>query len=231
MKEVKSAAASPEVRAALHEVMAVFEAYKAANDARLDAVEQKRADGLHDDKLERIEQSLQAAEQRLNRLVSQKARPALDNAAPVDEAKAAWDGYMRSGRAGLELKAGISSASGSGVLAPTETEAFVARRLQAISPMRSLASMPLGLWRNLRLPPHEYPVGQHLLDDPAVLVQPHPRLHLRVVLQCDPVYVERWRTRRPRRRKEVVVLHRGRSLHTFRLPLETPPDRSCPAPC
>jgi HK97 family phage major capsid protein len=141
MKETKSAAASPEVRAALHEVMAVFEAYKAANDARLDAVEQKRADGLHDDKLERIEQSLQAAEQRLNRLVSQKSRPAQDGGNVPDEAKTAWDGYMRSGRVGLELKAGISSASGSGVLAPIETEAFVARRLQAISPMRSLATV------------------------------------------------------------------------------------------
>jgi hypothetical protein len=39
MKEVKQAATSPEVRAALHEVLANFEAFKAANDDRLSAIE------------------------------------------------------------------------------------------------------------------------------------------------------------------------------------------------
>lgn len=142
MKEVKTAAASAEVRAALHEVLSHFEAFKAANDARLDAIEHKRADGLLEDKLERIEQSMQTAEQRLNRLISHKSRPVLSEARePVDERKSAWDGYIRSGRIGLELKAGISSASGSGALAPVETEAFISRRLQAVSPMRSLASV------------------------------------------------------------------------------------------
>ena len=36
MKETKQAPATPEARAALHEMMAAFEAFKGANDARLD---------------------------------------------------------------------------------------------------------------------------------------------------------------------------------------------------
>ena len=144
MKEMKQAAASPEVRAALHEVLANFEAFKAANDARIDAIEIKRGDGLLDDKLERIEQSLQSAEARLQRLMSVKARPAIeagDVRAAVSDGKAAWDGYLRAGRAAIELKSGISSSAGSGVLAPSETEGFIMRRLATVSPMRSLAGV------------------------------------------------------------------------------------------
>ncbi|MDI7775386.1 phage major capsid protein [Asticcacaulis sp. EMRT-3] len=135
MKEVKQAAASPEVRAALHDVLSHFEAFKAANDARLDAIETKRGDGLLEDKLERIESSLQTAEARLNRLLSQKSRPMLeaDTRQPEpSEAKAAWAGYLQSG---------LSSGSGSGVLAPTETETYIERRLAQASPFRSLATV------------------------------------------------------------------------------------------
>ena len=39
MKETKTASASPEARAAMHEMMAAFEAFKGANDARLDEIE------------------------------------------------------------------------------------------------------------------------------------------------------------------------------------------------
>ncbi|HWU50559.1 MAG TPA: phage major capsid protein [Asticcacaulis sp.] len=143
MKEVKSAAASAEVRAALHDVLSHFEAFKAANDARLEAIETKRGDGLLEDKLERIETALGAAETRLNRLMSQKSRPVLDEARSPEptEARAAWEGYLRSGRMGMELKSGISSASGSGVLAPTETETYIERRLAQASLFRSLATV------------------------------------------------------------------------------------------
>ena len=143
MKEVKSAAASAEVRAALHDVLSHFEAFKAANDARLEAIETKRGDGLLEDKLERIETALSAAETRLNRLMSQKSRPVLDEARQPEptEAKAAWEGYLRSGRMGIELKSGISSASGSGVLAPAETETYIERRLAQASVVRSLATV------------------------------------------------------------------------------------------
>lgn len=144
MKETKQAVASPEVRAALHEVLSAFEAFKAANDQRLSALEKKQADIVSDEKVERIEQGLQAAQTRLERLMSHKARPEQAGAqalAQPDEAKAAWDGYLRAGRVTVELKAGLSTASGSGALAPYETERFVERRLAQVSPMRSLATV------------------------------------------------------------------------------------------
>src|SRR5690606_7645978 len=100
MKEVKHAVASTEVKAALHEVLGAFEAFKDANDQRLSALEKKQGDGLLDDKVARIEDGLQSAQARLDRILSQKSRP--DIGAPVkampEESKAAWDGYLRSGR-------------------------------------------------------------------------------------------------------------------------------------
>jgi hypothetical protein len=38
MKETKTASGSPEARSAMHEMMAAFEAFKGANDARLDEI-------------------------------------------------------------------------------------------------------------------------------------------------------------------------------------------------
>jgi len=58
MKETKQAAASPEARAALHEVLAAFEGFKAANDQRLAALETKRADVLLEEKVARWELGL-----------------------------------------------------------------------------------------------------------------------------------------------------------------------------
>ncbi|MDC7683680.1 phage major capsid protein [Asticcacaulis sp. BYS171W] len=142
MNETKHVIPSTEVKTALHEVLSAFEAFKSANDQRLDALEKKQGDRLLDDKVERIDRDLNAAQARLDRLLSQKARPDIAAAQPdLTEAKSAWDGYMRSGRVTLELKAGLSTASGSGALAPYETERFVERRLAQVSPMRSLATV------------------------------------------------------------------------------------------
>ncbi|UDF03233.1 phage major capsid protein [Asticcacaulis sp. AND118] len=142
MKETKHAVASTEVRTVLHEVLTAFEAFKTANDQRLSALEKKQSDPLIDDKVERIEQGLQTAQSRLERLMSHTSRPELSAAqAQPDEVKAAWDGYMRSGRVTVELKAGLSTASGSGALAPYETERFIERRLAQVSPLRSLATV------------------------------------------------------------------------------------------
>ncbi len=142
MKETKHAVASTEVRAALHDVLSAFEAFKTANDQRLSALEKKQSDPLIDDKVERIEQGLQSAQSRLDRLMSHKARPDLSAPSPQpDETKSAWDSYMRSGRVTVELKAGLSTGSGSGALAPYETERFIERRLAQVSPMRALATV------------------------------------------------------------------------------------------
>ena len=148
MKETKQASASPEARAAMHEMMAAFEAFKGANDARLDEIEKKAgADTLLEEKVARIDQAVSSAQARLDRALSLTRRPGLGAepavvAAPP-EAKAAWDGYLRAGQShGLELKAGLSSASNSaGYVVPAETERAIERRLMAGSPMREISTV------------------------------------------------------------------------------------------
>ena len=149
MKETKTASASPEARAAMHEMMAAFEAFKGANDARLDEIERKSsADTLLEEKVARIDQAVGAAQARLDRVMSEARRPQLAGAeqaagASAPEAKAAFEGYIRSGRdLGLELKAGLSSASNSaGYVVPAETERAIERRLMAGSPMREICTV------------------------------------------------------------------------------------------
>jgi HK97 family phage major capsid protein len=156
MKETKTAWASPVARAAMHEMMAAFEAFKGANDARLDEIEKKAsADALLEEKVARIDQAVAGAQARLDRALSEGRRPMVEGVgsgpstaarspSPFHgEGKSAWDGYMKSGQAhGLELKAGLSSASNSaGYVVPPETERAIERRLMAGSPMREIATV------------------------------------------------------------------------------------------
>src|SRR5690606_24916442 len=117
MKETKTASATPEARAAMHEMMAAFEAFKGANDARLDEIERKAsADALLEEKVARIDRAVTAAQARLDRVASDARRPAIGDGAgspstppgPLhgEETKAAFDGYLRAG-IGLEVKAGL----------------------------------------------------------------------------------------------------------------------------
>ncbi|WP_374513187.1 phage major capsid protein [Brevundimonas sp.] len=149
MKETKQAPATPEARAALHEMMAAFEAFKGVNDARLDEIERKAsADALLEEKVARIDQAVAAAQVRLDRVSSEARRPAIgDGAAPRVgtpdgvELKAAFDGYLRAG-IGLEVKAGLSTAPNSGgYVVPEQTERAIERRLMAGSPMREIATV------------------------------------------------------------------------------------------
>jgi HK97 family phage major capsid protein len=154
MKETKQAPAQisagrAEAREAVREMMTAFEAFKQANDARLDEIEKKAsADTLLEAKVARIDQAVSAAQARLDRAISATRRPALETVEPVGlasapEAKAAWHGYLRAGGVpGLELKAGLSSAANSGgYVVPPETERAIERRLMAGSPMREIATV------------------------------------------------------------------------------------------
>jgi HK97 family phage major capsid protein len=154
MRETKQAPATPEARAALHEMMAAFEAFKGANDARLDEIEKKAsADALLEEKVARIDQAVSSAQARLDRVASENRRPELGShpATPswspspdgggTAETKAAFDGYLRAG-AVLELKAGLSTAPTSGgYVVPEQTERAIERRLMAGSPMREIATV------------------------------------------------------------------------------------------
>jgi HK97 family phage major capsid protein len=148
MKETKTASASPEARAALHEMMAAFEAFKGANDARLSEIEKKAsADALLEEKVARIDAAVGQAQARLDRALSESRRPAIGAeptpVASAPEAKAAFEGYVRTGReVGLEIKAGLSSAPTSGgYIVPAETERAIERRLMTVSPMREIATV------------------------------------------------------------------------------------------
>ncbi len=157
MKETKQASGTPEARAAMHEMMAAFEAFKGANDARLDEIERKSsADALLEEKVARIDQAVGAAQARLDRVVSEGRRPGIESGrrdpstasrspSPLhgEETKAAFDGYLKTGQSvGLELKAGLSTASNSaGYVVPEQTERAIERRLMAGSPMREIATV------------------------------------------------------------------------------------------
>ncbi len=140
MKETKHATASPEARAALHEVMAAFESYKAANDERLN-----RADILLEEKVARIDAGLTSAQARLDRALSEARRPMIGadtRLAEPDERKA-FHGYLRSGATPVQEIKGIAETSPStgGYIAPPEVERVVERRLMTASPMRDIAAV------------------------------------------------------------------------------------------
>ena len=163
MKETKQGAASAETRAALHEVLGAFEAFKAANDQRLAELERKRgADTLLEEKVARIDAAVAAASGRLERLASEARRPALggvgaDRALGSDpsglsgrlpaerggEQKMLFEAHMRTGAHLLELKAGLAETppSTGGLIAPPEMERAIERRLAQASPMREIASV------------------------------------------------------------------------------------------
>ena len=156
MKETKTVSDSPETRAAMHEVMAAFEAFKGANDARLAELEKKAsADTLLEEKVARIDAAVGSAQARLDRALSETRRPQLgDGVAPSggfaatspmkgEQTKSAFAAYMSGGSTvGLELKAGLSSGpSSGGYVVPPETERAIERRLMAGSPMREIATV------------------------------------------------------------------------------------------
>jgi len=124
------------------DMMAVFEAYRQANDARLAEIETKGAsDPLTDERLVRLDRRLEA-------LSLKMARPeagGMDD--PVeDERREGWVHYLRtgdeSGIARLEVKSLNSGTGGEGgYVAPPELDRLIEARLMAASPMRQIATV------------------------------------------------------------------------------------------
>jgi HK97 family phage major capsid protein len=143
MKETKQVSGSPEAGNALHAVMAAFEAFRDANDQRLAEIERKAAaDVLLEEKVARIDAAVAGAQARLDRVVSEARRPELEVKGPAPRGDGGgFADYMRSGF-GLEVKAGLSTASNSaGHVVPEQTERAIERRLMAASPMREIATV------------------------------------------------------------------------------------------
>jgi HK97 family phage major capsid protein len=154
----QSMTAAPEIKAvpdtiadAFDGFMGAFEAFKDANDKRLDEIEKKlTSDVVTRDKVDRINKAVDEQKKALDQLVIKKARPALGGSggAGLDqmEHKTAFETYIRrgddSGLRALEEKA-FSTAVGSdgGYLVPNETDSEIGRRLSVASPIRSLATV------------------------------------------------------------------------------------------
>ncbi len=145
-------AAGADLSLAFDDLRYTLESYRSANEERLAEIEARQsADPLTEEKLARMDAALDDTMRRIDRITLDRARPALasDGAARdplVAEHKAAFAAYVRSGEAGglkrLEAKA-LSAGSGpdGGYLAPSTVESEILRRLAAVSPIRSLATV------------------------------------------------------------------------------------------
>lgn len=122
-----------------------FEAYKAANDERLAALEAHKPDPLLDDKIARIDASLTKTQKAMDQLVLKSAQSGpIETVTP--KAPSAWMRYLRTGDAhglsDLDLKS-LNSGEDTegGYLAPPELDRLIEARLQRSSPMRGIASV------------------------------------------------------------------------------------------
>ena len=134
------------------EMMRAFEAFKEANDERVTLSEKRGGDVVLEEKLARLNATLDAQARRLDEITLKNARPAIggeraaQRSAAGLEHKAAFESYVRSGEASglraLELKA-ISAGSNpdGGYLVPPEVETQIGQRLTAISPIRGIAGV------------------------------------------------------------------------------------------
>jgi HK97 family phage major capsid protein len=138
------------VALAFDEFMRAFEAFKEANDERLQQIEQQISeDVVTTEKLERINRAIDRHQALVDQLTLKSARPPLGASATrspsaVLQHKAAFEAYVRQGEAGslhaLEEKAlSVGSGPDGGYLVPAETEAAVIRGVKNISPIRAIA--------------------------------------------------------------------------------------------
>lgn len=147
--ELKAAPADLQnVSDAFEDFMATFEAFKEGNDQRLAQLERRGgADVLTTEKVDRISQALDEQKRLLDRLELKKLRPGLgrERTAP-SEHKSAFEAYMRHGDESplrsLDTKAlSVGSGPDGGYTVPVEIETEIAKRLAALSPIRSIASI------------------------------------------------------------------------------------------
>ncbi len=132
------------------DMMRAFEEFKANNDQHQALTRKGAGDVVLEEKLARIDRTIDAQSRRIDEVALKHARPALagDRAvvrsASALEHKQAFDAYVRSGESAglraLEVKA-LSAGSNpdGGFLVPPEIEAQIGQRLFAISPIRTIS--------------------------------------------------------------------------------------------
>jgi len=131
------------------DMMRAFEAFKEANDER---IVKRDNDVVLEEKLARINATIDAQARRLDEMTLKSARPAIGSergalrSAATLEHKAAFEAYVRSGESAnlraLEVKA-LSAGSNpdGGYLVPPEVETQIGEGLKAISPIRAIAGV------------------------------------------------------------------------------------------
>ena len=131
-------------------LMRAFEAFKAANDARLAALEKGRGDVLLAEKVDRIDRALSEQKSMLERAALAGRRPGLAADPALSEHKSAWHSYMRRGdiSALTQFEAKALSVVGAtpggqdgGYTAPPELDRMIETRLRQVSPMREIATV------------------------------------------------------------------------------------------
>lgn len=140
--ENKAAApAAADVNGLFAEFMSAFEEFKSTNDARLDAIEKRgQADGLLDDKLNRLNSLLDGQKSALDMAAIEKARPSLEGGRlrGGDEYKDAFSSYIKHGE---EKALRVGSNPDGGYLVPSETETEITRLLSVVSPIRAICGV------------------------------------------------------------------------------------------
>jgi HK97 family phage major capsid protein len=148
--ELETKAGIPPEAVVTHgEMLRAFEAFKEAND---DRPFRRDNDVVLEDKLARINNTIDAQGRRLDEITLKQARPAFGGergqprSASALEHKAAFESYVCAGEASglraLEAKAlTIGSNPDGGYLVPPEVETQIGQRLAAISPIRGIAGV------------------------------------------------------------------------------------------
>ena len=142
---------STEVVDAFDDFMQAFEAFKETNDERLSQIEQRvTADVVTEEKMNRINKAVDEQKRHLDNLLLKSQRPALGGSAFTSasqvEHKSGLEAYVHSGQEqGLRALEGKAMSVGSdpdgGYLVPEELSTEIGKRLAAISPIRSLATV------------------------------------------------------------------------------------------
>jgi HK97 family phage major capsid protein len=131
------------------DMMRVFEAFKEANDRRLNEIEKRGGDVLLEEKVARLDSALEQQQRVIEQAALRTQRPVLGRESTGDrlsqrEHKSAFEAYVRTGESGglrqLEVKAlSIGSNADGGYTVPVEIDTIIGARLTSISPIRSIA--------------------------------------------------------------------------------------------
>ena len=133
---------SLEEKALATDLLYTFEVFKAENDERLAMIEKRSAaDPLQDEKLKRIEASLNEQKASLDRLALKALQKDAGSQAP--EEKRSFEQYMRAGILAAPEEKSLASApdADGGYTVPTTIEATIDRALIEVSPFRSFCSV------------------------------------------------------------------------------------------